>query len=383
MSELTSYAGNLAAPVVYTSYDYSAPLRETREVQLKFKQTKLIGLFTRVSQDLRKTIMVSNGTKNAASSADVFSWVLRHPENQAGFYTFQHNTSSSRAVTTFEAYLDTSLGSVTVPNLQLNGRQSKIVTTDYHFANHTLLYSSADILAWGTFGGSEVLVMYADVGQTSEFAWKTSGGNATFRTYGTAKLSPQRRTTATNSSTLTSYAYTQTAGSTVVVFDNGVTVYLLDTETAKNFFAPPLSSDPIVSPEQQVFVLGPYNVRSASLDGGTINLTGDNANATALEVFVGTEAASVTWNGKPVDTERTAYGALRATLPGAEDRTISLPELSWRTADSLPELRRDYDDSRWTVCNHTTTKCPVAPLTLPVLFSSDYGYYAGIKIYRG
>lgn len=28
--------GNLAAPVVYTSYDYSTPLRETREVQPKF-----------------------------------------------------------------------------------------------------------------------------------------------------------------------------------------------------------------------------------------------------------------------------------------------------------------------------------------------------------
>ena len=30
--------GNLAAPVVYTSYDYSAPMRETREIQLKFSQ---------------------------------------------------------------------------------------------------------------------------------------------------------------------------------------------------------------------------------------------------------------------------------------------------------------------------------------------------------
>lgn len=31
--------GNLAAPVVYTSYDYSAPMRETRELQLKMSQT--------------------------------------------------------------------------------------------------------------------------------------------------------------------------------------------------------------------------------------------------------------------------------------------------------------------------------------------------------
>ncbi|KAH9206191.1 glycoside hydrolase superfamily [Leptodontidium sp. 2 PMI_412] len=44
-----------AAPVVYSSYDYSAPLRETRQIQDKFYLTKLISLFTRVSTDLLKT----------------------------------------------------------------------------------------------------------------------------------------------------------------------------------------------------------------------------------------------------------------------------------------------------------------------------------------
>lgn len=58
-----------AAPVVYTSYDYSAPLRETRQIQDKLYQTKLIGLFTRVSTDLLKTYMVGNGTGYAVSIA--------------------------------------------------------------------------------------------------------------------------------------------------------------------------------------------------------------------------------------------------------------------------------------------------------------------------
>jgi hypothetical protein len=52
-------------------------------------------------------------------------------------------------------------------------------------------------------------------------------------------------------------------------------------------------------------------------------------------------------------------------------------------ADSLPEAARSYDDSNWIVCNKSTTLSIVKPLTLPVLFSSDYGYYAGIKTYRG
>jgi hypothetical protein len=51
-----------AAPVVYTSYDYSAPLRETRQQWDKLFQTKLIGLFTRVSSDLLVTEMAGNGT---------------------------------------------------------------------------------------------------------------------------------------------------------------------------------------------------------------------------------------------------------------------------------------------------------------------------------
>ena len=56
-----------AAPVVYTSYDYSAPLRETRQIQDKMYQAKLIALFTRVSTDLLKTEMIGNGTGYAVS----------------------------------------------------------------------------------------------------------------------------------------------------------------------------------------------------------------------------------------------------------------------------------------------------------------------------
>lgn len=59
-----------AAPVVYTSYDYSAPLRETRQIQNKLYQTKLIALFTRVSIDLLKTYMVGNGTGYSVRSCD-------------------------------------------------------------------------------------------------------------------------------------------------------------------------------------------------------------------------------------------------------------------------------------------------------------------------
>jgi len=81
---------------------------------------------------------------------------------------------------------------------------------------------------------------------------------------------------------------------------------------------------------------------------------------------------------------RTAYGSYTAQIPGAADRVTPLPPLiNWRSADSLPEKNPKYDDSKWTVCNKTTTLSPVAPVTKPVLFSSDYGFYTGAKVYRG
>ena len=382
---LSAFSGNLAAPVVYTSYDYSSPLRETREVEPKFKQTKLIALLTRVSTDLLKTEMESNGTGNAVSSTGVFSWVLRNPDTGARFYTVQQNNTASRAVVNFSANLETSVGTIEVPAV-LSGRQSKILVTDYSFGEHTLLYSSSDVLTYGLFD-VPVLVLYADVGQVGEFAFKSAASNTTFTTHGALNVSAtagtSNSTASYGSDTYTKYKYTQTAGSTVLRFSNGVIVYLMDTQTAWNFFAPPTTTNPLVKPDEQIFVLGPYNVRNVTVSGGTVHLLGDNANTTSLEVYAGADTDAIEWNGKTLETKRTAYGSLVATAPGAEDRTIELPELTWVTANSLPEAKRDYDDSKWTLCNKTTTLSPTAPLTLPVLFSSDYGYYAGIKIYRG
>ena len=92
----------------------------------------------------------------------------------------------------------------------------------------------------------------------------------------------------------------------------------------------------------------------------------------------------IKWNGKEIPTKKTAYGSLIGSAPGAEHAKVSLPTLkSWKAQDTLPEIKPDYDDSRWTVCNKTTSVNSVDPLTLPVLYSGDYGYHAGTKIYRG
>ncbi|KAL5335776.1 hypothetical protein BJX70DRAFT_401332 [Aspergillus crustosus] len=157
--------------------------------------------------------------------------------------------------------------------------------------------------------------------------------------------------------------------------------------SAWNFFATPLTTDPNVAARRHILVQGPYLVRSASIHGDTVEILGDNANTTSLDVYTGNpHITKIKWNHKTIPTKKTAYGSLKGQVPGAEDAQISLPPLGpWKAQDTLPEINPDYDDSNWTLCNKTTTVNAQAPLSLPVLYSGDYddyGYHTGTKIYR-
>ncbi|KAE8414937.1 putative beta-galactosidase C [Aspergillus pseudocaelatus] len=370
--------GHSAAPVVYTSYDYGSPLRETREIRDKLKQIKLLGLFTRVSKDLLKTYMEGNGTSYTTDDG-IYTWALRNPDSDAGFYVVAHNTSSSREVTTFSLNVKTSAGATTIPDIELDGRQSKILVTDYRIGSESsLLYSSAEVLTYATLD-VDVLVFYLKAGQKGVFVFKDAPADLKYHTYGNSNLSSSETRQGTQ------YSYVQGEGSTAVKFSNGVLVYLLDKETAWNFFAPPTVSSPTVAPNEHILVSGPYLVRGAFIKHDTVEVIGDNSNSTSIEVYTGDEhVKKVSWNGNLIDTRATTYGSLIGTVPGAEDIEISLPSLSlWKAQDTLPEISPGYDDSRWTICNKTTSVNSIAPLSLPVLYSGDYGYHAGTKIYRG
>jgi Beta-galactosidase, domain 2/Beta-galactosidase jelly roll domain/Beta-galactosidase, domain 3/Glycosyl hydrolases family 35 len=375
--------GHSAAPVVYTSYDYSAPLRETREIQDKFKQIKLLALFTRVSKDLLKTDMEDFGEGRAVDNRAVYTWILRNPDTQAGFYTLQQTDSASRKRKITTASLKTSVGLIKVDSIVLDGRQSKILTTDYRIGNMTLLYSTADILTYGIFD-STILVMYLKEGQQGEFGLSEKDV-AEFKIHGAdVKLVGTKEQSSTGKS-FTRYRWTQPKGKVVVKFSNNFTVLLLDVQTAWTFFAPTLTSDPNIEARTHFFVLGPYLVRDASFIESEIRISGDWNEETELEVFGGRGRTQIVWNGKHLQSSPTEYGSIKARLPSIQHRSVQLPELTeWYTADSLPERHYDYDDSRWTVCNKTSNS-QYAPKSrnIPVLHSSDYGFHSGIKIYRG
>ncbi|QDS68173.1 hypothetical protein FKW77_010438 [Venturia effusa] len=381
--------GHSPAPVVYTSYDYHAPLQETRQIRNSFRQTKLLALFTRVSSDLLKTDLIGFGPGGfIVNSKAVTTWYLKNPDTGAGFYVLQQTDTTLRVAQTFALTVSTSLGARTIPEVVLDGRQSKIIVTDYKLGrDHTLLYSTAEVLTFGLFD-RPVLVLYLKSGQKGEFAFKDSLGD--FKTHQSKATKISQVADATGKSK--KYTYTQGLDYTVLEFGTsnstgppGPLIYLLDIPSAWSFYAPATTLDPYVSPDQQIFVLKPYLVRNATVIGPSVHIVGDNEIATTMEVYVGNPlVTNIVWNGKMLPTTRTPYGSLTVNVSAADSRAVSLPVLkNWKVADSLPELNINFDDSKWAICNKTTTLSPVPPLTLPVLYSSDYGYYSGIKVYRG
>ena len=219
-------------------------------------------------------------------------WELRNPDTNAGFYTAQQDNSKAQVSNFFSVNLNTSSGVVTVPNVNLDGRQSKIFVTDYKFGSNLLLYSTVDVLTYGIFD-TDVIVLYLKEGQTGQFALKNLPPGSTFKAFGTSKFT----STASTSDGTTTVVYTQGDGKTVLQA-NGVLIYLLEQKTAWKFWAPATTVNPEVKPNEQIFVLGPYLVRSAYVSHGVVHVSGDNQAETEIEIYTGNpEIETIDWNG--------------------------------------------------------------------------------------
>lgn len=232
--------GAFAAPVVATSYDYSSPISENREIGSKYYETKNLAMFTRVAQDLTTTNRIGNSTSYSTNSAVIVS-ELRNPTTKAAFYIAIHTYSPSSTKELFKLHVSTSIGNLTIPqksgSIVLNGHQSKIIVTDFSMGKAVLTYSTAEVLTYAVIDGSPVGVLWTAAGEPVEFHIKgarkgsvrnTTGSNATF--YADR-----------NGVTVSIPSVT---GSTVVDLDNDVKIIVADKPTAYLMWAPNLSEDP-------------------------------------------------------------------------------------------------------------------------------------------
>ena len=424
---------------MYTSYDYGSSIRENRALTDKFDEVKRQGLFIRSSPQFLKTDWMGNssvgipGVTLDGSAAFVTS--LRNPDSGTWFHVARQGDSTStcvslplplplplpllffflplfelptlgadggpvdpRANISFSLTVPTSQGPLTLPqttgSIALDGRQSKLVITDYAFgARGALLYTTASVFFAGTIGARDVLFLYGSPEQSHEFAFAQAGegtGPGIRSTSSRVRFVPPSSGSA--SGDYTTVAVLPQSGSDadaeqglLTIWDSDAQLVLFaDPANAATFWAPVIrrsTPSTIVGLENfwqfgtnaTVLVGGPHLVRNASLSrsGATLALRGDliaDASDVPLTVIGPPSVRAVSWNGKVVSVHGDGRGVLRGRLERSVDVDAErvrerVPKLEgWRFADSLPEVQPGFDDEGWVEANHTTTNIFLKPV---------------------
>lgn len=155
----------------------------------------------------------------------------------------------------------------------------------------------------------------------------------------------------------------------------------------------PLSSGPLknyvdLGAPANILISGPYLVRNASIEHSTLSLWGDLNATTTISVLAASTITSINWNGAAIhDLRRSSWGSLTGVLEGPR-KSWSIPDLeqvTWRFADSLPEIQSGFKDSALVSADHTNTTNPFPPYYGGpwILYGSDYGFHVwGILLIR-
>ncbi|RDX44129.1 hypothetical protein OH76DRAFT_1446217 [Lentinus brumalis] len=393
--------GGFPFPGVYTSYDYGSSIRETRALTDKFDEVKRQGLFLRSSPQFLKTDWMGNsslgipGVTLNGSSAFVTS--LKNPDSGTWFHITRQSDSSSTANITFTLTVPTSQGTVTLPrttgSIAITGRQSKLVITDYSFGVHgSVLYTTAAILFAGTIGSRDVLFLHGFADQSHEFALKLSGS-------GERHNSTRVTFDSTTSPGFTTIAIQPGDAGLLTLWDTDEQLVLFaDPVTAATFWAPAIRSEtPETVPGFEHFwqfgtnttalVGGPYLVRNATINAGTLALRGDLNASVPLTIIAPPEVKQVKWNGEHIAVQDHGRGLLTGQLKQKTGLgSVKVPELTgWKYADSLPEVQAGFDDSEWIIANKTRTNIFQKPLFGDgrVLYGCDYGFCENTVLWRG
>ncbi|KAL5482805.1 hypothetical protein ACEPAI_9400 [Sanghuangporus weigelae] len=394
--------GAIPFPGAYTSYDYGASLTEDRLLTSKFDELKRQALFLRSSPDFYKTDWIGDSSSTAVnvSNSDAFVVLLSNPDTRSNFYIARQADSTSTAVTTFSLTVSTSNGTFSIPrtfsSITLDGRESKVIVTDYTFGNSSnLLYSTAAVFFAGQIGNRDVLFLYGDSSQQHEFAVDLKGSSNV--------TADSRIASTADASGLTTIGILGNVTGLITIFDSESQLILYgDTDTAGTFFAPVIPSQDTegdtaifnnywqFGSNTSVLVGGPYLVRNATISGSQLQLRGDLNESVLLTVFTPEEVTSVTWNGQeiePLNSAGSTPGSFTAQLSmNLSSTAITVPQLTnWKFAGSLPEIQANFSDESWTIANHTSTNSPFKPFYGDgrVLYGCDYGFCENIVLWRG
>jgi hypothetical protein len=185
--------------------------------------------------------LIGNGTQYTSTPA-IYTTELRNPDTNGAFYVTIHTSSPSTDLTPFKLYISTAAGNLTVPqkagNLVLNGRESKIIVTDFGIGIDKLIYSTAEVFTVSTENDLPLVILWLPAGESAEFLLSRVNSSSLLKSDGCSNV----QSTKSNEGLLVSY--TQSVGSCVIKFNNGYRFVLIDRTTAYSTWVPTTSTDP-------------------------------------------------------------------------------------------------------------------------------------------
>ncbi|KAI8137253.1 glycoside hydrolase superfamily [Fennellomyces sp. T-0311] len=369
----TSWGGT-PKPTVYTSYDYGAAITEPGLMTTKAYENKLQATFLHTVKPFLTTEYFEPQVDN---NDIILVDGLADVNTPAKFYVAQHWHSSSNDTDEFKITAETTnFGTIEFPRsskLILDGRDAKILATDYQFNSQHLVYSTSEIFTHQDMGTHDTILVYAYEEEDGEFAIKVDGG---------ANVEADESITSETEDGILQLTYKHPNGTQPVYIsgtNKDLLVLISGYTEALRWWAPSVSKD------SRVLIHGPYLVRSAKVSESTVAFTGDIDETTDIRVVAPENINSITWNGKELEAKQGEHGIWTATIEfiGPDIQYTDLTEATWKYSPGSPETEPDFDDSDWITADHLSTNSTTPHDTWPILYADDYGYHTGCLWFRG
>ncbi len=366
--------GWMPASVVYSSYDYGAPIAEDRTLRDKAFTMKQLGQFAQAAAP-----MLTDLDKGAALYPTSANVRLYHDVSPAGDLIFAiHSPSDGLGNDAFQYRLTTKDGSYLIPQagtLRLNGQDAKLMLAGFALGRQHLVYSTSDLQTQLSQGTTDIALLYGRAGEDGETVLR-------YKIKPKVEVLEGQATPVYDAKTGDLRLNYVHKGLIRVRVSGGAAPLLLligDDATAQQFWRQDTAAGPLLE-------RSPALIREAAVNGDTLALTGDTEAASAVEVWAPVKAVS--FNGAPLKVTATASGSWQSA-PVAGPDAVTLPDLmatKWVMQAGSPEADPAFDDSQWRVADLKVSAASgptQPPAGQPVLTMSDYGFHHGDVWYRG
>jgi beta-galactosidase GanA len=367
--------GWLPGPIVYTSYDYGAPIAEDRGLRPKALALKQQGMFVQAAGAVLARMDKGPEIKTTSPRVRLYHNINQELGTHVLFAV--HGPSDLLTDDAFSFDLETRDGRYTIA-ARIRGQDAKMLLADYDMERQHLVYSTSELQAQFRDGERDVVLLHGRDGENGDTVLRYPSAPKVEVLEGAVRstFDPAR-----GDLTL---AYAHAGLARVRISGGGRAPLLLliaDEATSQRFW----TQD---TPAGRVLELTPALVRTARIDGGRLHLTGDADRASPLEIWGPATIATASFNGADVPLTRQPDGSLRAgTLAGPARVTVpDLRTLAWTRRMDSPEAQPRFDDRDWVQADRRPSAAQTWTLPergQPTLAMSDYGFHHGDVWYRG